>query len=520
MNLTNQFIKGILSGFGALFLINLSNLFIIPLVIYYLGTENYGFYVFLFACADVVWLLDMGLSKGLLQKLSSTLTKQEIDQHTEQLKIGHTLFAVILLAVLILAVPVSHFLPDVIHLTAHQRVDAFPVLLAVLLDAGINLYGNYYNIIVQSHCKNDVINFLSLGRTLGANISTLILVAMGYSLLVVFIARLLFTVLFVVLMAKKAAELSPGQKLQMGFYYNKSAFLDLTHITMFTMLSTMAFVLSRYSNNFILASLLSMTFVGIYGLSNRLTNFILMIQFKIIETAYPILSHSYHQGNVPQTRNYVVYLSALLIYIALVMSGVFYLNLASIIHFLGSGKISYIVALPVTLALLVQSCSLAAQSIPSHFLLVSGQHKPISYINFATALVSIGLSYWMTAQFGFNGLILGLLFPQVLIQLFVIIPMGCKHAELPVATFVSEVFRMVILPVSGAFVLTFGLLHYLPEGTDKVWVMARLVLSCLMMAALSMGIWFVATSSDQKTWLYDSLWIPVSRRFKRMLPSA
>ncbi len=286
------------------------------------------------------------------------------------------------------------------------------------------------------------------------------------------------------------------------------------------MLCSLAFILLRYSNNFILATLLSMTTVAIYGLSNRLTNFIMMLQMKIVEVAYPILSHSFHQGNSEATRNYLMYFSALLLFIALLMSSVFYLNLQPIIHFLSSGKIDYLVALPVTIALLIQTCTMAAQSISVQYMLVSGQHRSISWINVVTTIITIAISYAMTAKYGFNGLIVGLLFPQVLVQLFMIIPLACRHAGLSLWRFWGEMLRMVLTPILLAWGATAVLLQVLPTAVGKLEILLRLALSASVLLLVSMATVYILMPSTQRLWVYESVWLPARRRFERMLPSS
>ena len=77
-SLKKDFFTGLFTGAGGFILKAGSNILLIPFLIQFLGSENFGFFIFLLTFAEFLLIMDVGLTSGLIHRLSHYLTIDDL----------------------------------------------------------------------------------------------------------------------------------------------------------------------------------------------------------------------------------------------------------------------------------------------------------------------------------------------------------------------------------------------------------------------------------------------------------
>lgn len=454
MNIGNRFLSGIIFGVSGTILRVLLNLLLIPLMIRFLGMNNYGLYLFLLNISDILVTMDIGLTNGLIHRLSHHMANIDTPNIKLQLCLGQWLYAGISVLILLggaLSVP---FLPFLFHFDTSSSSSINIFFILVVIDAAINLYGCYFQSILKAHCLHQWTNISETFHAILINAFSVALLALGFGLLQIFIMRLVVTMLKNIYLLYGALKVEP-LTLQANFNVSWQGLKELFGISFYAMIMRISTFISYRIDFFVIASYLTMTDVGLYGLVTRLFNNVTDLCVKFTDALLPIFTRLTTLENRDQARFFFLRINAFVSYLVIVLLAMILFNYPQIIHFIGSGKISVSQILPVTLIVMPLTWSTITQNPSNNYLFAAGYHRLQTFLTLAAALLNLIISVILVRYLGILGVALGTLIPNIIQQQVITVIVTCHKLNISFWNYLWVTYIKNLLSLGVLFTLLF-----------------------------------------------------------------
>jgi O-antigen/teichoic acid export membrane protein len=449
MDLKSNVLSGLITGIGGFSVQIVASLLLVPLVIHFLGADDYGFYVFLFGLVDIFMAFDMGINQGLLQRLSHFIAVQDEGNRMKLLAIAHWLYGMLSMLLLAAGILSIGWLGSSFSLAEHQRTISPLLFSLVVLDAAINLYGCYYQAILKAHCLHKWINMSGTLNAILFNLTVIGLLLLGYNLVAIFMARIIITIFTNLVYAYRAWQAERTChliKVSLSF----QDFRGIFGISFYTLLQRLSGILANQMDGMLIARFLLMADVGVYGFVNRIFSYLLMICWKAIDTFFPVFTRLSSSNNLAQARKVYLRLSTFVCFLVSLMLLEVMSVFPEFIHYMGSGQLPLSKALPLALVMLPNIWSSANASISVNYLLAAGTPRRITIMNLLIALVNFPLSLFLVQTLGFIGpalvtTALNLIYHQLFAH-----RLACRSLGLPRMEYIRHVYLANLPPLLAA----------------------------------------------------------------------
>jgi|GEM_PF-6257010 len=489
-------IMAILAGAGGNVLKIGVNLLIVPLIIRFLGAEDYGFYVFLFGFSELLVLLEMGLGRGLVQRLTHYLARKEYTEKDQLLLIGHFMFLMMSMLLVCLSIPLCQILTQLFHLQKAQQLIAPMAFCLVFLDVAVNLYGGYYQIILKSHCLQKLVSINDTVQAIICNIGYVVLLWMGYGILELLFLRLIVSTLNTGLYCYHAKQIEPSC-FRLRFKLNLLLFRNLFGISLYAFLQRLNQLLSRQLDTMLIAYFLFITEVGIYGFVNRLFNYLLSFVLQSIDVFFPIFSRHTANHETAQASKIFLRMSTLICFCISLLCMLLISVFPEVIHILGSGRIDSGKASLLSLVVCPAIWSETNAAMSIMYLYASGNHRKITLLNLGTSVLNFLISFVLVQKVGFIGPAIATTGINLLYHQLVTIPLACRSLQISRFKFIQQVYLQNIpaLLVGG---LTFVACKLFLSPLSTSPLMLFITLSLSVVAAFSAWVFLTATDQERQ----------------------
>lgn len=446
MNLSGHLVKSILTGAGAFIVRSGLNLLFIPVFFRLLGTETFGFYLFLLTFSEFLMMFDAGLTAGIIHRLSQHIAVEQIHKIKQTLCIAQWLylsisFLLIFFGSLIAPVMANQF--HVPHMVGNLGCLAFQI---VFFDAGINLISYYFQSILQARLHYQQTNLTEMAHSILCNGLGVLAVMLGGSLLEVLLIRLGVTSLrcFYLFIAAKRVEAYVFQRPK---DFSVRAFKDIFEISFFALIRNISVQIAHRIDELIIGFFMGMASVALYGLVLRIFNQLSQLALKMIEVVFPVFARLASTSDMTQARFLFLRTSSMMHYTIGVLILLIFGSFPEIIALLGSGKVTVLQTLPLAILMAIVIWSSSLQMPAGNYLFASGKHRFQTISTFITAFTNLGLSLLLVKPLGLIGVILGTLIPHLIQHHVFTIFMACRQMGIPPMQYIRTVYLCNALPL-------------------------------------------------------------------------
>ncbi len=503
-SLKKDFFSGLITGAGGFVLKAGSNILLIPFLIQALGSENFGFFIFILTFAEFLLMMDVGLTSGLIHRVSHYLTLNDDDAISDHLVLGHLLYGGLTLILIGASFFVSPILAGVINLSGEVTTQlAVTLLVLAFWDGAFNLYGNFFQAILKSHCLHRWTNTMDALRAVMGNILAVILVLNGFDLIMVMAARLFSTVLVNMLIIIKTVKVEydlPSQLVRLGKLQGigdkLAQFNGLLKISAWAMLQKISVFLSLKANDFVIASFLTLTDMAIYGLVYRVFTQVLQFSLRILEGLSPVFIRFVSGGEAEKSRFFYLRITSFITFLSgglvLLIAGYY----PEIIGFMGSGKISWQDTIVIGAPLAVIVWSGAATFPASNYLFSAEKQRFLTTSSIITALISLALAITTVKIYGLIGIAFSVLATQLIRDHGFVIRKTRKLLNISLMEFMFNCLIKNSLPLLlmlGIIILSRQLFLMLPD------VMVMIAFGGLSFAFASVAWLLLSASAVERT---------------------
>lgn len=218
-NLTNKTLKNasysfINYGWSLIFA-----LFITPIIVFKLGVDNYGVYIFVGIVASIAGLIDLGLSTAIYKYMAEYTGSGNKEKLSSLIKTSNTLFLIIGVAGFSLLCLIGFLGNLFISNSAMQIYDIKIIFIIIGLIFFVNAVNSSFTIIPRALQRFDITTKIGFFTTALPSLSILVIVLLNLGIKEIFIVQLVFSIIFSFLYYFISRKLLPIAKYH--FSWNK-----------------------------------------------------------------------------------------------------------------------------------------------------------------------------------------------------------------------------------------------------------------------------------------------------------
>ena len=447
---------------------------------------EYGLFLFMFALAGALYLLDLGMSNLLVQRYVSAARDDSGRSLSNALSTAFvTLTGLGAIGVVVL-VALSMALPGPFHIPAVYLGEARFMLVLAALTVQAGMSATALDHVYQAFERYDRLNQLQL-IVLAARVTlTVLALSAGYGVVALAAINLAITLLRLLALWLGLPSITHGARLRLA-HFDWTLLKNMLRNCGWSSLDDISAHVANISDQAILGAFSTMGAIAMFGVGGKLPRQIEALVVKGTVVTLPSLSM--HHLNEDEARLRTLFENAhRLIFTAVLPVVVLGCVCARPLLEIWAG-IAYVDAAPVMRWLLVAAFSVVIYY-PSDLLLYArGQVKTAARIRVCSSLANIALSVLLVSRLGAVGLAIGTAVTHAFFNLGWYTPAACRAAGISVSTLTRAVIKGIGIQVSLLgieVVLLYALLHVL----TPIWF----VLTAIACGIAHLALWAVQTA--------------------------
>ena len=454
MSRTKAYLRGLTSTTTQKVLAKSIGLIVTPIIISYLGSDQYGIWVVIGSFLGYMGLMDLGITGSVTQMIAKSDNQAKIAQINAIVNNSFFLQVLIGFIIIVLGVVLSFFFPDWFHVTPESRETVWLAFLLASIGYGISFPPKTLKGLIRGRQQIATTVWLEFALFILTTGLNLWLLDLGYGLMALPIGTIILRLLSYMVFYKMAKKAFPPLRLDFRLFRFSEA-KNILGVSVVWFVGAMSAVVIYTSDTIIIGSVVGTGLVATYVLTFRLSEFARELIYTINSTAMPGLGQLAGEGEVDKIR------STFLISFPVVMNMTF-ASALFIIHFnenfvsvwvgkalYGGNELSLVFAVTLLTTVVFHSFSV---------ILSSGLNVKVIAISRVTeALLNVGLSLWLVQSLGILGVALGTVLASVMTSFWVVPYTAMKYMQLTFSEGVQHFGRTIVLPGFLFFGLSLGI---------------------------------------------------------------
>lgn len=494
MDLKLRFLNGMIAGGSGVLVKAGLGILILPIMIAKLGAQSFGFYAVLLSISEILLTFDLGLTTGLIHRLSGLVTQDKPAEVRAYLTIGHLLYGLVGLLMVVAGLFANAPIVDLLNLSSDFKSIAQFCVMVAFWDAAINLYGYYYRSVLMSHSLYQWTNSADILQGILNSLFCAALLLLGHGLKSLIVARLCVSAVMVLFLVIQANRTQPGSLWPM-YGFRLADFKALAQVSVYFMIQRVCNILTFRMDNLILGMRMSMIHVAAYSFVTRIFGQVPYLITKLSEGLLPFFLKIDSVDEAAQSRFLFLRMSSFINFLTLAMLVTLCFNYPFIYSVLSKGRLSYEqTAMPILpLCLLLWSSAMVVPA--TNFLYARSEFQVQVNLSVMAALLNFGLSWYLVGIFGISGVVIGAFIPHVIEHQFLLIPKARKALSIGLAEYLKTAYILNI-PAILAMTLTFWAFQQsLASQYNSFWYAIPISGAAFLLGSY---IWFQTAASDRE----------------------
>jgi len=499
MTTRKNFLTGLASGAGCFIFKAASNILLAPIIIKFLGISSFGLYVFLLSLSDLLFMLDAGLTNGLIHQISHYHSLEDEESTKDQLNVAHKIYIGIAILLIIVGFVLAPHLNQVFKSPLAGASTAF---LIVFVDSAFNLYNCFYRAILKAHCQHQWTNFADSIQAILGNLFSVILLFLGKGLVEVIAARMVINLLAGIFLILKAKYYQPSI-FELPSTSLRSNRTELFRISFYATILRLSLFFSLKMDDFVIATFLSLTQVGIYGLVYRIFSQLIQFATRFLEGLFPLFVKFSAQNELEKCRFFFLRISNFTHFLISVLLLTILINYTLIVRFMSAGKVDAQSTLGLALVIASIVWMVAVQFPANNYLFASRHQRFLTIVSVVAAACNLLISIMLVKYIGSLGVALGTMIPQAIQFICFNLRLTCKDLKISAMDYIST----VLIQNTPALLTLLGLglvSNYLSPLFSYGWMLNPSV--SILGVILAVWIWIQTSASEyERSIIFDKL---------------
>ena len=501
----NQRKAGIVLSYISMFFSIAIGLIYVPMLLHFLGKEQYGLYQLMGSLIAYMAVMDFGLANTITRYYSRYLALKDEENQSNVLAISSIIYGVITVVVLIAGVILYFKLGDIFKnsLTADELVKAKQIYIIQLVNIVITIPSNIFTAVINSHERFIFVRGLSILQTVlqpfvviavmmyKADVIGLVIVISVFN-----IGTILIKVYYALFKIKAKIKL---------YCWNKVLVKEMTIFSFFIFLNMVIDQIYFKTDQIILGIVAGTSVVAVYSIASQLDQYYINFSSSVNSVFLPriaaISAKTEDMTEINGMFNKVGRIQYAIM--AMMLSGFIMYGKSFIVFWAGADfKSAYYMSLIVMVPLLVP----LIQSMGIVILQAKNKHAFRSKMYFLIALLNIALSIPLAKRYGGIGCAIGTGLGLIIGNWFVINIYYHKVIGIDILAFAKEILAMTppIAIVMGIGVIT----NYFIGTTSIIILIVKMIVYICLYSVL---MWFMGLNAYEKD-IFTSIFNKIKRR--------
>lgn len=494
---SKKFVLGATTGVAGLAIKTILNIIVYPFILHTLGIDHYGLYVLLLNIVELVILMDLGLTSGVVQQLSTFHALEGQDQDAKEnvrqtLSVGLILYAAIALVSLCVCFSLIPFVPGFFNLSPELSAIASFCLYVILIESSITLFQGYFSSVLMSHHLYQWVNTSETIYFIIANGGIFVLLHLGYGLQEMALLRLGAAVLKFLLVMFHAVRIEPD--CIKPVYFNVKKAVDILKISVHAMIRTISDIFANRMDLVLIGRMLTIRDVAVYEFVYRFLNIIMQIPMHVSAGIFPIFTKLRTLQDDEKTKLLLLRLSCFLFFCVTLMVSVLAVFFKEIFAVFSGGRMSYEETFPLLLIAIPAIVSSAAFLPASHYLFAAGRFRLITVSSTSAALFKLVMVLLFIKQWGLTGVIISTFIMDMVYHQIIMVREACKSLSIGATEYIRSVYFINI----PSFIVSFLVILQLKNVPylESQHPLAHAFLTAVIATIVGVTAWFLTTASS------------------------
>jgi len=476
-NRTEKYIKGLTSTTFQKILTKSIGFLVTPIILSYLGQEEYGIWIIIGSFLGYMGLMDFGITGSVTQLIAKNDNKENIEKINIIVNNSFFLQIIIGFIIIILGIGCSFIFPNLFDINPSSKETAFMAFFLASIGYGISFPPKTLKGLIRGRQYISLSIWLEFFIFLLTTLLNLYFLSLGLGLLALPIGTIIIRILSYFLFYKMAKKTFPQLKISLSYFKWKDA-KSILNISGIWFIGSMSAVIIYTSDTLIIGSILSTGAVTIYALTFRLSEVFREFIYTFNTTAMPGIGQLAGEGQVDKIKNILLTMFPLVINTTLgitlfiIFFNQDFMKIWVGIELYGGDNLNLIFALTLFTSVIFHSFSI---------ILSSGLNlKTVTTSRVIEAILNIILSLILIQYYGVLGVALGTLFANILTSFWIVPTFSCKYLNISFKQFIEEFKVNIGIPIILTLIYYFVFKYAIEVGYNK-----GLLLSILILLSLS-----------------------------------
>jgi O-antigen/teichoic acid export membrane protein len=426
-----------------------TGIFLLPFTIAHLGKELYGLWMIVASMAAYFQLVDLGFGHSLVRHISEADAQRDRQRINELASTFVVIFSGLGLAVLAASAVVAFLvLPRYPNISAEQLAIAQPVMLILATRIAIALPMSVFGAVATSRQAFTRNGLTAIAVTLLQTAATVIVLSSGFGLVELVASTTAIALGSYFIYGQTAYRVCPTLHIRPLRGFRRERFGELASFGIYVFLINIAVQVGFNLDHLVVGAWLGASAVAVYAVSFRLADYQRQLCNQFNGLLFPVLVRFGATRDTVSLRETVTESTRLAFALVAGVTVVLLLVGDSLIAaWVGTGFEDGVWPL---YALAVAGIVLVSQQPLGSLLMGTGHNRLVAAACIVESLANLGLSILLIQRFGLFGVALGTMIPVVAVNLFWLMPAGCRSIGLPYGQFLHAVTQYVWFPLAAS----------------------------------------------------------------------
>lgn len=488
-NRTNAYIKGLSSTASQKILTKIIGFIVTPIVLSYLGQDEYGIWIIIGSFLGYMGLMDFGITGSVTQLIAKNDNKNTINKINIIVNNSFFLQVIIGFTIILLGIICSFFFPNWFEISPESKETAFMAFFLAAIGYGISFPPKTLKGLIRGKQQISLSIWLEFSMFLLTTGLNLYFLHLGFGLLALPIGTIIVRLLSYFVFYKMAKKTLPNLSLSLSYFKWKDA-KSILNVSSVWFIGSMSAVVIYTSDTLIIGATLSTGLVTVYALTFRLSEFLREFIYTINTTAMPGLGQLAGQGNVERIRSILITMFPLVMNITFgaVLFIIFFneefVRLWVGEKMYGGRDLNIIFAMTLFTTVVFHTFSI---------ILSSGLNlKAVTISRVTEAILNIIISLILVKEYGVLGVAMGTIIASVLTSFWIVPLFTCKYINISLLQFFKEFSFNIGMPLILT-ILYFFLFTYLQDIE-----LNKLILLFILIVLSIINIWTFGLNKNLK----------------------
>ena len=443
---------GVILGYIAMAITNISSFFLTPLMLLVFGTSEFGVYKLVLSITSYFALADLGLSNAVIRYISEYRANN--DKESESKFVGLVGFIDLMIGgvLLVLGVLFYSYIPQIFKNSfTISEIGLLKKLFFLIVISGVfTLFLNLATALLKAYEKFPLLNVINIIKTfVRTGLVAILLLSKFKSYEIVLVDTVLISIVFAYTSYYCLKNLNITLRFK-NFDINYSK--KILSYSLIVFVDAVAFHFLMAADSFVIGIYISSKAIAIYSIGTLLSSLFFSFSIIISDVLMPDVVGKVTQGasNI-QLTDYAIKIGRIKsILLALPIIGFVFFGKQFIHLWVGDDfSIAYYVAL---LVLVPQMIS-ALMDVPLYIMWAKNKHRIKSFMSLVISIINVGLTIFLVKKMGIIGAAISTCFAYVSVYLIFNTILYHKVLKLDMIRFVKEIFSKLWI---GLFVASLG----------------------------------------------------------------